>query len=273
MTALRIGFVGVGRMGAPMVRRLVAAGHEVRALGRSGDARRRVSELGAEPVSFTAAVGTGAAAVVVCVFTDDQVRAVCLDTPLLASMPGGSVLIVHTTGSPRTAEDIAAQAAAHDIRVVDAPVSGGPPDIDAGTLTMFAGGTEDALARARPVLRCYGDPVLPVGPLGSGQRVKLVNNALFAAQLGLLTEAVRLASELGVDEATVLSALQHASGASRAAASVAAKGSVAAFHASVGEFIGKDVATVRTLAAELGATMGTLDAAINAQFFDTRRRS
>ncbi|MGW0637977.1 NAD(P)-dependent oxidoreductase [Nocardia salmonicida] len=269
---MRIGFVGVGRMGAPMVHRLVAAGHEVRALGRSGEARKRVTALGAEPVSFTAAVGTGADAVVVCVFTDDQVRQVCLDTPLLTGMPSGSVLIVHTTGSPRTAEDIAAQAALRDIRVVDAPVSGGPPDIDAGTLTLFAGGTEEALARARPVLRCYADPVLPVGPVGSGQRVKLVNNALFAAQLGLITEAVHLATELGLDEATVLSALQHASGASRAAASVAAKGSVAAFSASVGEFIRKDVAVVRMLAADLGAPMGALDTAIDAQFLGSERR-
>ncbi|MDO3646919.1 NAD(P)-dependent oxidoreductase [Nocardia mangyaensis] len=270
---MRIGFIGAGRMGAPMVRRLVGAGHEVRALGRSGEARRRVTELGAEPVSFTAAVGTGAAAVVVCVFTDDQVRAACLDTPLLASMPGGSVLIVHTTGSPRTAEDLATQAATRDIRVVDAPVSGGPPDIEAGTLTLFVGGTEDAVARARPVLDCYGGPVLPVGPVGSGQRVKLVNNALFAAQLGLITEAVRLATRLGIDEATLLSALQHASGASRAAATVAAKGSVTAFNASVGEFIRKDVAAVRALAAELGATMGTLDSAISAQLADTERMS
>ena len=259
-------------MGAPMVRRLVAAGHEVRALGRSSGARKRVTALGAEPVSFTAAVGTGADAVVVCVFTDDQVRQVCLDTPLLTGMPGGSVLIVHTTGSPRTAEDIAAQAALRDIRVVDAPVSGGPPDIDAGTLTLFAGGTEEALARARPVLRCYADPVLPVGPVGSGQRVKLVNNALFAAQLGLITEAIHLATELGLDEATVLAALQHASGASRAAASVAAKGSVAAFSASVGEFIRKDIAAVRMLAADLGAPMGALDTAIDAQFLDSERR-
>ncbi|MGW6124175.1 NAD(P)-dependent oxidoreductase [Nocardia sp. NPDC055165] len=268
---MRIGFIGVGRMGAPMVRRLVAAGHEVRALGRSGDARRRITELGAEPVSFTAAVGTGADAVVVCVFSDAQVREVCLDTPLLASMSGGSVLIVHTTGSPRTADDIAAQANSSDIGVVDAPVSGGPPDIDAGTLTVFAGGAEDAVARALPVLRCYADPVLAVGPLGTGQCVKLVNNALFAAQLGLITEAVQLAAELGVDEATLLSALQQASAASRAAASVAAKGSVAAFHAAVGEFLRKDVATVRTLAAELGATMGALDTAIDAQFLDIPR--
>lgn len=272
MTALRVGFVGVGRMGAPMVRRLVAAGHEVRALGRSSGARRRVTTSGAEPVSFTAAVGTGAAAVVICVFTDDQVREVCLDTPLLSSMPTGSVLIVHTTGSPRTVEDIAALAATRDISVVDAAISGGPPDIDAGALTLFAGGTEKAVARAEPVLRCYGDPVLHVGPLGAGQRVKLVNNALFAAQLGLVTEAVHLAARLGVDESTVLTALQHASGASRAAASVAAKGSVAAFSASVGEFIRKDVAVVRMLAAELGAPMGALDSAIDAQFLDSERR-
>lgn len=261
---MRIGFIGTGRMGTPMVRRLVGAGHEVRALGRSSAARRAVQELGAEPVSFATATGDGAAAVVVCVFTDEQVREICLDGPLLTGMAAGSVLVLHTTGSPRTAEAIAAQAVSRDIQVVDAPVSGGPHDIAAGRLTVFVGGADDAVDRIRPVLRVYGDPVLHVGPLGAGQRVKLVNNALFAAQIGLVTECVRLAGRLGLDEATLLSALTHASASGRALTSVATKGSVAAFSASVGEFLRKDVAAVRDLAAELGADMSALDNAINA---------
>ena len=79
------------------------------------------------------------------------------------------------------------RAAPHGVDVVDAPVSGGPHNAAAGALTLFVGGAEEAVARVRPVLGCYGDPVLHVGPLGAGQKVKLVNNALFAAQLGLLS--------------------------------------------------------------------------------------
>ena len=83
----RVGFVGAGRMGAPMVRRLVEAGHEVRALGRSVEKRRAVSELGAQPVTDLADVAAGADVVVVCVFTDEQVQQVCLESDLLSAMP------------------------------------------------------------------------------------------------------------------------------------------------------------------------------------------
>ena len=183
----RVGFVGAGRMGAPMVRRLVDAGHEVRVLGRTDEARQAVTELGATAVAELADAAAQADVVVVCVFTDDQVKRVCFDDGLLAAMPSGSALVLHTTGSPRTAEAIAAEAP--HVAVVDAPVSGGPHDIAAGRIALFVGGDDDAVAGVRPVLSAYGDPVLHVGPLGSGQKVKLVNNMLFAAQLGLLAEA------------------------------------------------------------------------------------
>jgi 3-hydroxyisobutyrate dehydrogenase-like beta-hydroxyacid dehydrogenase len=131
----QVGFVGSGRMGAPMVRRLVEAGHEVRALGRSVEKRRAVSELGAQPVTDLADVGSETDIVIVCVFTDEQVQQVCLDSVLLSTMRSGAVLVVHTTGSPRTAESIAAEAAPHGVEVIDAPVSGGPHDIAAGHVT------------------------------------------------------------------------------------------------------------------------------------------
>ena len=109
---------------------------------------------------------------------------------------------------PHTVETIALRAAPHDVDVVDAPVSGGPQNAAAGTLTLFVGGADDAVARVRPVLSCYGDPILHVGPLGAGQKVKLVNNALFAAQIGLLSGSVELGARLGVPESTLLTALR-----------------------------------------------------------------
>ncbi|MGW5375659.1 NAD(P)-dependent oxidoreductase [Nocardia sp. NPDC003999] len=259
---MRIGFVGAGRMGHPMIQRLVRAGHTVRAVGRSAPSCAAVAETGAEPVETVTAAARAAEAVVVCVFTDDQVRDVCVDGPLLRAMPRKAVLIVHTTGSPATVADIAA--AAPHVTVVDAPVSGGPHDIAAGELTVFLGGTEEAAGRARTVLRAYANPVLHVGPLGAGQRVKLVNNALFAAQIGLVADAVRLGDQLGVDEATLLAALPHASSSGRAVTSIAGKGAVEVFRASVGEFLRKDVAVARALVTELGGDLGILDAAIHA---------
>ena len=167
------------------------------------------------PVTQLADVGDRADVVIVCVFTDEQVREVCLEGDLLAGMAPGAVLLIHTTGSPRTAESIAA---ARGIDVLDAPVSGGPHDIAAGQLTLFVGGDDDALARVKPVLRAYADPVLHVGRTGAGQLVKLVNNTLFAAQIGLVAEGVRLGSRLGISEPALLAALTHGSADSRASA-------------------------------------------------------
>src|SRR5581483_7947686 len=122
----------------------------------------------------------------------------------------------------------------------------------------------DAVAKVRPMLSCYGDPILHVGPVGTGQKVKLVNNALFAAHIGLLSASVELATRLGVSESALLNALPHGSAASRALDIVAAGGSVASFIETAGEFVGKDVAVVRQIAADLGSDLGTLDGLIDA---------
>jgi len=246
-----------------MVARLVEAGHDVAVLGRSAEKRAVVAQLGATAVADIADVTTGAEVVVMCVFTDEQVRQVCLEDGLLATMSPGSALVVHTTGSPRTAGDIAARGAPHDVDVVDAPVSGGPHNAAAGALTLFVGGAHEAVAHVRPALGCYGDPILHVGPLGAGQKVKLVNNALFAAQIGLLSGAIELGARLGVSESTLLAALPHGSAASRVLDIVAAGGSVASFIDTAGEFVGKDIGVARHIAAELGSNLGVLDDVID----------
>ena len=265
---MRVGFVGAGRIGRPMVDRLVAAGHDVRVLGRSSRARDALRAAGAVPVEDAAAVAGGADVVCICVFSDDQVKDVCLRGGLLGAMPDDSVLVVHTTGSPRTVQAIAAKATAgtnnRGIGVLDAPVSGGPRDIAAGCITLLVGGASEHVERAKPVLTAYGDPVLHLGPLGAGQGVKLVNNAVFAANIGVLAEAVKLGAEFGVAENELLQALTHGSGASRALAGAAGRGSVEAFTAAIREFLGKDVTVVREVIAELGGNLGVLDEAINA---------
>jgi 3-hydroxyisobutyrate dehydrogenase-like beta-hydroxyacid dehydrogenase len=254
---VKVGFIGAGRMGRPMVARLVAAGHDVRTLARSADKRRDLEHLGANAVNEMAEAVAGADVVVLCVFTDEQVRQVCLESPLLPTMPSGSTLVVHTTASPNTIEAITARSG--DVAVIDAPVSGGPHDIAAGKLTLFVGGADDAVARLRPLMDCYGDPILHVGPTGAGQKVKLVNNALFAGHIGLLAESIRLGEQLGVPESIVLTALAHGSATSRVLDIVGARGSVASFVEVAGEFVGKDVAVVRAIAAELGSDLGALD--------------
>ncbi|MEU6354386.1 NAD(P)-dependent oxidoreductase [Streptomyces sp. NPDC047072] len=255
-----IGVVGAGRMGRPMLRRLAEAGHQVRVLGRSPEARQVLAREPAQVVTEPAAVAEGADIVLVCVDTDAQVSEVCLESGLLEALPSGAALVVHTTGSPHTVEALAARG----VDVVDAPVSGGPHDVAAGRVTLFVGGAADTVARVRPVLACYGDPVLHVGPLGAGQRVKLVNNTVFAAQIGLLSHAARLGRQLGVDESVLLDALTHGSAASRALAGVVRRGSVAEFARATADFLTKDLDVVRAVATELGADLGTLTAALDA---------
>jgi 3-hydroxyisobutyrate dehydrogenase-like beta-hydroxyacid dehydrogenase len=254
---VKVGFVGSGRMGRPMVARLLQAGHDVRAVARSADQRTDLEQLGATVVNDVAETGKHADVVVLCVFTDEQVRQVCLDSALLPSMRAGSALVVHTTSSPKTIETVAARA--DGIDVLDAPVSGGPHDVAAGRVTLFVGGADDAVQRVRPLLSCYGNPILHVGASGAGQKVKLVNNALFAGHIGLLAESIRLGRHMGVPEPTLLAALAHGSATSRVLDIVAARGSVASFVEVAGEFVSKDVSVVRDVAAELGSDLGALD--------------
>lgn len=122
-----VGFVGVGRMGTPMVARLVGAGHQVTVLGRTEEKRTAIAELGATAVTTVTDAVDGADVVVVCVFTDDQVRQLCLEGELVEAMAPGTSLVLHTTGSPRTAQTIASTHPHVD--VIDAPVSGGPHEI------------------------------------------------------------------------------------------------------------------------------------------------
>ena len=253
-----------------MMGRLVDAGHQVRALGRSDQKRSAIAELGADAFDDLAAVCADVQVVAVCVFTDEQMRQVCLADGLLAAMPAGSALVLHTTASPSTVDAIAERATPCGVEVVDAPVSGGPHNAAAGALTLFVGGTDDTVARVRPVLSSYGDPILHVGPLGAGQKMKLVNNTLFAAQIGLVCSAVELAARLGVAESALLSALPHGSAASRVLDIVAARGSVASFLETAGEFVGKDVAVIRQIATDLGSDLGVLDEVIDAVVADAK---
>ncbi|MFD5296374.1 NAD(P)-dependent oxidoreductase [Streptomyces mutabilis] len=257
---MELGFVGAGRMGRPMVRRLVRAGHRVRVYARGAETREALARDGAEPVASLAAAARGAQVLFVCVLTDAQVREVCLDGRLFSALPAGSVLAVHTTGDPRTVRELAGRG----VDVVDVPVSGGPHDIRAGRLTVFAGGERPAVERVLPALDAYADTVLHVGALGAGQSVKLVNNAVFAAQLGMLAQAVRLGELLGVEERVLLDALSRGSGASNAAVASAARGGVGGLAVSAGAFLRKDLAVVTDLAGELGLPLGPLGPAVRA---------
>ena len=259
---MKIGFIGPGRMGRPMLERLAAAGHDVTVLirsPRSGAAAETVEPAGVSRAATVAATVHDADAVFVVVLTDDQVRSVCLGPDgAIEAMKPGAALVQHTTCDPATLQLLDVAAAERGIVVLDAAVSGGPHDIAAGALTLWVGGDEAVLERMRPVLDTYASPVMSVGPVGNGQRVKLVNNALFVAQVGLAVDAVRLAGSLGIDEKVILAAVQQGSGASRALGIVGRGGSVDAVAQRLSGLMLKDISVVREVARRSGADLGIM---------------
>jgi 3-hydroxyisobutyrate dehydrogenase-like beta-hydroxyacid dehydrogenase len=250
---VKVGFLGAGNMGMPMLERLVATGHDVTFRARKPDVVARARAHGARPADDF----VDRAVVCVCGYSDEQLREV--GPALLASMTRSAVLVNHTTCSPTTVVALAGSARPLGIGVLDAAISGGPDDIRAGRLTLLVGGDAAVLDAARPALAAYGDPIIPVGRVGDGQRVKLVNNALFGAQVRLVADAERLAAGLGVDPARALDAITHCSADSAVLRIVVALGSTARMRELAGHYIDKDVAVVKQVAHEVGADLGRLD--------------
>ena len=253
---MKIGMLGAGQMGMPVLERLRAAGHDVTFRAR----RPEVVAEGIRQGARVAADFLDRDAVIVFVYSDDQLREV--GPGLLEEMRPGSTLINHTTSRPETATVLAERGSQSGVAVLDVPVSGGSDDIRAGKLALLVGGDEAVLEQVRPALASYGDPVLHVGALGDGQRVKLVNNALFAAQVAAVAEAERVALELGVDPIHALKAIAHCSADSYVLRTVIALGSSALMQELAGPYLRKDVAVVEQIAGELGVDLGRLGTAM-----------
>jgi 3-hydroxyisobutyrate dehydrogenase-like beta-hydroxyacid dehydrogenase len=256
---MRVGFIGAGAMGRPIINQLAAAGHDVTVMARSPAARASLEAGDLRYADTVAATVRDADVVFVVVLTDEQVREVSLGPAgALAAMRKGATLVQHTTSDPASVEAIGAEGAARGIHVLDAALSGGPHDIAAARLTLWVGGEASDLERVLPLLDTYASPIIMVGRVGNGQRVKLINNALFVAQVGLAADAVRLAASLEIDEASILDALQHGSGASRGLSVVANAGSVDLIAGRIGRLMQKDVTVVCDTAQRAGADLGII---------------
>lgn len=251
-----VGFLGAGRMGRPMMQRLIGAGHSVRVHYRFDWEKDDFTHDGAEVTTAVDEIARGADAVVVNLFSDDQVKEILLAPGgLVDAIEPGTVVILHTTSSPRTSELLEARLAEKGAFYVDAAVSGGPHNIAAGEITLFAGGSTEAWTKAEPLLQTYGDPILHLGPVGTGMKVKLLNNAAFGAHIGVVSVLSELATTLGLDEKTLYEAMAHGSGNSAVVAMVARGGSAQGFSQSTAEFVDKDVHTADTLLGALGASL------------------
>ena len=235
------GFIGLGSQGAGMAQRIIDEGVPTTLWARNPSslvAFRGRADCAASP----AELGQLSDVVGVCVTDDDAVREVVLGpTGLLGGMRTGSVLAIHSTIGTATCAEIDEAANGHGVAVIDAPVSGGGAAAAAGSLTVYVGGRQDAVERARPILGTYGDPVLHMGGLGSGLRTKLINNVLNAAQFGLAHDAMVVGEALGLDPGLLGQALTSGSGKSFALEVYVGLGSLDAIAGHLGPLLSKDV--------------------------------
>lgn len=205
----RIAFLGLGVMGAPMARHLAAAGHSLVVHNRGVEkALDWVQRHGGSHALTPAAAAGGADAVIACVGADRDVEAVTVGPDgAFRNMREGALFIDHTTVSARLARRLDGEAARFGLLWVDAPVSGGQAGAEKGELAAMCGGSEAAMAAARPLMNAYAARIVHVGPAGSGQLAKMVNQIAIAGVVEGLAEALHFAKAAGLDRNKVLEAV------------------------------------------------------------------
>ena len=198
-TVKRTGMIGLGAMGLQFARHMLRKGFDVAGYDINADAVRRAENDGIRHRTSPAEIGKFAEVVVVMVATDAQVESVVEGSGLIDALAPGSVICIASSVAPETCRRLAALAAAKNIGVLDTPVVLGQEAADNGTCTVYVGGEERWLERARPVLQTFGRDVVHLGDVGSGQIAKMINNMLLWATMVANFEALTLAKQLGMD--------------------------------------------------------------------------
>lgn len=208
---MKTAFIGLGVMGYPMAAYLAKYGHDIAVYNRTAATAGKWREENTGTVAATpAAAASGADIVFTCVGNDDDVRDVVTGADgALAAMSEGSILVDHTTASATLARELSAAAAERAVGFLDAPLSGGQAGAESGQLTIMVGGDEDIFERARPVMGSYAKAITLIGPAGSGQLAKMVNQICIAGVVQGLSEALHFAKCAGLDPARVISAISQ----------------------------------------------------------------
>ncbi len=209
----RTGMIGLGAMGLPMARHMLAKGFEVCAIDVDATRNDRARAEGIRIARSPAEIADHADVVVVMVVTDEQVMEVVVESGLLDRLAKGAVVCVASSCSVTTAQELERIGAAKGIGILDTPVVLGQEACDNGTMTVFCGGGAAAFQKAKPVLATFGANVMHVGDAGMGQLTKTINNMLLWACISANFEALTFAKSMGADIPKMIAALQHSSGA------------------------------------------------------------
>ena len=206
---MRVAFVGLGVMGYPMAGYLNKAGHDVTVYNRTtAKADEWCAKYGGVRADTPGQASAGAEIVFVCVGNDDDVRAVILeDDGILPDIAAGGIIIDHTTASAVVAREVAEAAAEKDVGFLDAPLSGGQAGAENGQLTIMVGGSGETFERVAPVMDCYAKAITLIGPVGSGQLAKMVNQICIAGIVQGLSEGLHFAKRANLDVAKVIEAI------------------------------------------------------------------
>jgi 3-hydroxyisobutyrate dehydrogenase-like beta-hydroxyacid dehydrogenase len=250
----RVGFIGLGSQGGPMARRIVEDGFPLTLWARRPQSLEPFQDASVAVASTPGALGAQSEVVGICVVGDDDVEDVLLRADgVLSGMSPGGIVAIHSTVHPDTCRRVATQAAEYGVAVIDAPVSGGGNAAANRSLLVMVGGEPAAVERCRPVLETFGSPVAHLGPLGSGQIAKLINNLVFTAHVSMALDTFSFAEQLGIDQVSLGNVLTHGSGGSRAVDILLASGIDLAGLRSAFSLLKKDVGLVLDVARQNGS--------------------
>ncbi len=213
---MRLGFIGLGLMGRPMARHLLAAGHSLYVQNRSRPAVDDLVAAGAIAAETPREVARQAEVVFTCLPNTEQVERVYFgEEGLVPHLDPGRLLVDHSTVGLETSRRCAEGARQKGGDFLDAPVSGGPAGASAATLTIMVGGTTEAFSRAEPLFRVLGKNIRHCGPSGAGSAIKLVNQLLVAINMAGVAEALVFGARAGADIKTILEVVGTGFGGSR----------------------------------------------------------
>jgi 3-hydroxyisobutyrate dehydrogenase-like beta-hydroxyacid dehydrogenase len=212
---MRVSVIGLGTMGAPMARHLLEAGHEVTVHNRTREREQPLAELGAARAASPAEAAAGAEVLLTCVSDSPDLLEVLFGAGGAAEgLAAGAVVCDCSTISPSATVEAAGRLAERGVGLVDAPVSGGSEGAERGTLTIFVGGEPDHVAVVRPVLETFGSRITHLGPAGSGQLAKAVNQVMIAGTYATVGEGIALAEAAGLPLDALVEALGQGAAAS-----------------------------------------------------------